>query len=113
MHTCALRLSTFPAFTQTGGNMSSLLISPDAFRNRTNNFGFEFLSFATRKLDRGERYEGSTDGTELAIVVLGGTCSVESSRGKWSDFGGRKTVFDGMPYTLYLPPSTQFTVIGG
>ena len=93
--------------------MGQMLVPPDAFRNRINNFGFEFLSFETRKLAAGERYEGRTDGTELAIVVLGGTCSVESSRGKWTGIGGRKTVFDGMPYTLYLPPSSSFTVTGG
>jgi 5-deoxy-glucuronate isomerase len=93
--------------------MSHLLVSPDAFRNRINNFGFEYLSFETRKLNSGERLESRTVGTELAIVVLGGTCSVESTRGNWAAIGGRKTVFDGMPYTLYLPPSTSFTVVGG
>lgn len=92
--------------------MSPLLVHSDAFRSRTNDFGFEFLSFAARKLQPGERYEGRTDGTELAIVVLGGTCSVKSSRGTWKRIGGRKNVFDGMPYTLYLPPVTSFEITG-
>jgi 5-deoxy-glucuronate isomerase len=92
--------------------MGSLLVRPEAFCDRTNNFGFEFLSFATRKLNPGERYQSRTEGTELAIVVLGGTCSVESSRGKWPAMGGRKTVFDGMPWTLYIPPATALTVTG-
>jgi len=93
--------------------MSSLHVPPNAFANRINNFGFEFLSFETRKLNPGERFEGSTGGTELALVVLGGTCSVESSRGNWAAIGKRKTAFEGLPYTLYLPPETSFTVIGG
>jgi 5-deoxy-glucuronate isomerase len=90
--------------------MSDLLIRPDVFRNRIDDFGFEFLSFETRKLEPGEKYEAETAGRELAIVVLGGVCSVASSRGEWKDFGQRATVFDGLPYTLYLPIETKFTV---
>lgn len=90
--------------------MSDLLVRPEVFRNRIESFGYEYLSFATRKLGQGESYEGETAGTELAIVVLGGVCSVTSSRGEWKNFGKRATVFDGLPYTLYLPIHTSFTV---
>jgi 5-deoxy-glucuronate isomerase len=90
--------------------MSDLLVRPEVFRNRIEDFGFEYLSFETRKLGAGETYEGDTAGRELAIVVLGGVCSVASSRGEWKSFGKRATVFDGLPYTLYLPVATKFTV---
>jgi 5-deoxy-glucuronate isomerase len=49
-------------------------------------------------------------GTELAIVVLGGVCSVKSTAGTWDRIGDRATVFDGLGYTLYLPPGTTFTL---
>jgi len=90
--------------------MSKLLVRREAFRNRIENFGYEFLSFQVRKMAQGEKYDGEIDGTELAIVVLGGICSVKSSRGEWLRFGGRKTVFGGLPYTLYLPLKTRFTI---
>jgi 5-deoxy-glucuronate isomerase len=90
--------------------VSNLLVRPEVFRNRTANFGFEFLSFETRKLEAGETYAGNTAGRELGMVVLGGVCSVESSRGAWKSFGGRATVFEGMPFTLYLSIHTSFTV---
>jgi 5-deoxy-glucuronate isomerase len=90
--------------------MSSLLVRPEVFENRIENFGFEYLSFAVRKLAKGETYSAETGGSELAIVVFGGICSVESSEGAWKQFGGRRTVFDGLPYTLYLPIHTRFTV---
>ena len=90
--------------------MSRLLISREGFENRRANFGFEFLSFENRRLSAGEKFEGNTEDNELAIILLGGVCSVESSRGKWSSIGGRKTVFDGMPFTLYLPVRTDFTI---
>ncbi|MGA7339417.1 MAG: 5-deoxy-glucuronate isomerase [Terracidiphilus sp.] len=90
--------------------MSELLIRPEVFRNRIEDFGFEFLSFETRTLEPGEKYVGGTFQRELAIVVLGGVCSVSSSRGEWRSFGKRATVFDGLPYTLYLPIDTEFTI---
>jgi 5-deoxy-glucuronate isomerase len=90
--------------------MSDLLVRPEAFRNRIENFGYEYLSFETRKLAQGQRYDGETGGNELAVVVLGGVCSVKCERAEWPHIGGRKTVFDGLPYTLYLPPKTGFTI---
>ena len=90
--------------------MSSLLVRPEVFRDRIEDFGFEYLSFASRKLAKGRQYSEETGARELAIVVLGGICSVSSSRGEWFGFGGRANVFDGYPYTLYLPIGTSFTV---
>jgi 5-deoxy-glucuronate isomerase len=87
---------------------SELLVMPDRFTGRMESFGYEYLAFENVKLVAGERYEGETAERELAIVVLGGRCSVESSRGEWRNFGGRAHVFDGKPYTLYLPPHTSF-----
>ena len=91
--------------------MTDLLVRPETFRNRIENFGYEYLSFETRKLAQGRRYEAETGGNELAIVVLGGVCSVQSSRGEWRRIGGRKSVFEGLPYTLYLSLKTSFTVM--
>jgi 5-deoxy-glucuronate isomerase len=87
-----------------------LLVRPEAFLDHIEDFGFEHLSFATRKLARGQTYEAATSGVELAIVMLGGICSVKSSVGNWLKIGARATVFDGLPYALYLPPGTAFTV---
>ena len=90
--------------------MSELLIRPEKFRNRTEDFGYDFLSFETRNLEVGQKYQSETARRELAMVVLGGVCSVTSSRGDWQGIGQRETVFDGLPYTLYLPIDTAFTV---
>src|SRR4051794_34969917 len=90
--------------------MSHLLVRPVAFENRRETFGSQYLSFENRKLSPGESHTDSTGKNELAIVVLGGICSVKSTRGEWKTIGGRKNVFDGMPYTLYLPIDTEFTV---
>jgi len=89
---------------------SQLLVGPDRFNGRMEDFGYEYLAFANVKLSADGWHEGDTAERELAIVVLGGRCSVESARGEWRNFGSRAHVFDGRPYTLYLPPHTRFRV---
>jgi len=90
--------------------MSKLLRSAESFANKRNDFGFEYLSFETRAMWAGGGFAGATGGNELAMVVLGGVGTVRSSAGEWSSIGGRKHVFDGKPWTLYLPVGTEFEV---
>src|ERR1041385_658020 len=73
--------------------------------------GWEHLSFAARTLGAGDSWRGRTSECEYGLVVLGGSCAVESSRGTWSKIGRRPDVFHGLPYALYLPRETEFTVI--
>jgi hypothetical protein len=74
-----------------GEMMSDLLVRPERFRDRIEGFGYYFLAFETRKLEAGRKHRGETAGRELAMVVLGGVCSVTSSRGDWQGIGQRKT----------------------
>jgi 5-deoxy-glucuronate isomerase len=107
-------MTNFPCLARSAPQeeeeMSELLIHPDKFTNRIESFGYEYLSFQSRKLAAGEQYTGETDGRELAIVVLGGVCSVSAPEGKWPRIGGRTSVFDGLPYTLYVPVATAFSL---
>ena len=93
----------------------SLLIPPnfnqDEYIHVTpSSAGWEHLSFAARKMKRGDTWDFETQKNELALVVLGGVCQVTSNRGAWTDVGRRANVFVGMPYTLFLPADTRFTV---
>ena len=90
--------------------MTDLHIPPDRFTGRIENFGFEYLSFQTHGMAPGETFEGDTGARELAIVLLGGRCSVTSTAGSWENIGGRANVFAGGPHTLYLPVGTTFRV---
>jgi 5-deoxy-glucuronate isomerase len=85
-------------------------VKPEHFRNRITDFGYEYLAFSNVQLPSGGSHEENTGGRELAIVVLGGRCSVSSSCGNWNDIGARTNVFEGRPYTLYLPMHTQLSV---
>ena len=72
--------------------------------------GWEYLNAAIRTLSAGQTWSGKTDDHEAVLVILGGRCGVTSDRGEWSDVGRRPDVFSGMPYALYLPRATAFTV---
>ncbi len=72
--------------------------------------GWELLHFAARRLRRGRTWELDTGEFEYGIVLLGGSCSVRSSRGIWESVGERADVFDGMPHTLYVPRDTEAEV---
>lgn len=72
--------------------------------------GWELLNVEVRRLGSGESWTHDTGGCEAALVVLGGRCAVASDRGEWPSIGRRPDVFSGMPYALYLPRQTSFTL---
>jgi 5-deoxy-glucuronate isomerase len=94
---------------------SPLLVTPD-FSNQAYihidpaSAGWEYLHFIACQLRQHESWSFDTGEYELALVVLGGICGVASNHGNWPSIGRRPNVFAGMPYTLYLPRQTRFTV---
>ena len=95
-----------------------LLIRPESFPGAvagTFSFapqavGFDYLGFETRCVPSGQTWSEETGENELGLVVLGGRCSVRSTKGNWSNLGDRADVFSGMPTSLYLPRQTDFTL---
>jgi 5-deoxy-glucuronate isomerase len=63
---------------------------------------WEWMSFFVRRLQPGDILRADTAAEEAAFVFLGGTCLADWGQGQVR-VGKRKTVFDGLPYTLYLP----------
>jgi 5-deoxy-glucuronate isomerase len=90
-----------------------LLVKPD---NRSRIYqsvlkddtGWQFLNFQARLMQKGERWNGNTEGNEYAIILLGGNYSVKTDRGKWETINGRSDVFSGIAHSLYLPRNTGF-----
>ena len=71
---------------------------------------WKLLHFAARHIKRKQPWVHFTGKSEYTLVILGGVCSVHSSRGTWENVGRRPNVFQGMPYALYLPRQTEFTL---
>lgn len=77
-------------------NSGELIALPRADAN------WEWMSFFVRRLRPGDIYSASLEHEEAAFVLLGGTCRVDWGKGA-QQIGQRRNVFDGLPYTLYLP----------
>jgi 5-deoxy-glucuronate isomerase len=71
---------------------------------------WEWMSFFVRRLLPGETYRARVEKEEAAFVLLGGTCSADWGAGA-QIIGMRKDVFDGFPYTLYLPSGNEVTFV--
>ena len=69
--------------------------------------GWRYLYFGVRS---GSFSSNTRDG-EIALIPLGGRCRVEAEGERW-ELGERASVFDGMPWALYLPRDTAYEVEG-
>ena len=68
---------------------------------------WRYLSFGVWSGSAGTSEELATHENEVALVPLGGRCLVEALGGRW-ELGGRPNVFAGMPWAIYLPPTTVY-----
>ena len=69
---------------------------------------WEWMSFFVRRLQPGDDYSAQLKGEEAAFVLLCGECEADWGADKRT-IGKRKSVFDGLPYTLYLPTGCGVT----
>jgi 5-deoxy-glucuronate isomerase len=92
--------------TPRGGGSGALITVTPA------SAGWQFVSFAVRRIGRGEEWTGRTGGDEVCLVLLEGEASVSWSPGpsKTVRLGPRRDVFSDYPHALYLPPGTRFTL---
>lgn len=71
---------------------------------------WSMLNVELRRFGKGESWTHETGEHEAVLVLFGGTMSVKSNRGDWASIGKRAHVFDGMPWALYLPRRSSFTL---
>jgi 5-deoxy-glucuronate isomerase len=70
--------------------------------------GWRYLTFGVERVTSADR---STGDEEVAIVLLEGACSV-SGDGFAYELGPRASVFEQLPWTVYLPRDTEFRIEG-
>jgi 5-deoxy-glucuronate isomerase len=86
--------------------MSELLWRKGAWEQVTpESAGWRYLYFGVRE----GSFAAETGDGEIALVPLGGRCRVEAEGESW-ELGGRASVFEGMPWALYLPRDTPYRV---
>jgi 5-deoxy-glucuronate isomerase len=72
--------------------------------------GWEYTGLTVIRLASGESWTHSTGPDEVALVPLGGRCSVAAEGQTWT-IGDRDNPFTGPPWALYLPRDSEFEVI--
>ena len=73
-------------------------------------YNMNLISFALLKLQRGGVYKSETGSNEVALVLLGGKCSIKGPEFEFPEVGGRKNPFEGKPHTVYLPRNTGYEI---
>ena len=71
---------------------------------------WQHLNMEARLMKMGETWEGDTGQFEYGFILLSGNFKAETSKGNWQTTNGRKSVFEGIAHTLYLPPHTAFRI---
>jgi 5-deoxy-glucuronate isomerase len=72
--------------------------------------GWEFTGLTVVKLAAGERWRRETGPDEVALVPLGGRCTISCGGETWT-IGERATPFAGQPWAVYLPRDSAFDVL--
>lgn len=89
---------------EKGGGFASIVSAGDG--------ELRMIEFGVLNLRSGEEYGADSGSRELALIILGGTCSVSGANFEFLKIGRRQNVFDGKPYTVYIPCGTRYTVRG-
>ena len=69
--------------------------------------GWDYLYFRSYTYRKGLHLHGESAGEEMVMVLLSGSVTMNVAGETWV-MDGRKSVFDGMPFTIYLPPGYEY-----
>ena len=72
--------------------------------------GWEYVGFEVLRLEDGWTVERRTDTQEVCLVVPSEYCTITTPDDEWRGIGERDSVFEGLPYALYLPPGTDYRI---
>ena len=72
--------------------------------------GWRYVGFETRSLKQGAKSRLDTGGEEVCVVILSGRARVTADGFDSGTIGERACVFDGLPWSVYLPPRSAATI---
>jgi 5-deoxy-glucuronate isomerase len=72
--------------------------------------GWRYVGFETRSLSKGAESKLDTDGKEVCVVILSGKARVTANGFDSGVIGERMSVFEGLPWSVYLPPHTAASI---
>ena len=72
----------------------------------------DLLDFELIVLKKGDSISGEMVGREGLAVILGGKATISTPKQTFEAIGERASVFDGLPYSVYLPAGTSYEMAG-
>ena len=70
----------------------------------------KLTEFGIINLKKDEEYNGKTAKSEVALIILGGKCSISGAGFEFKSVGERPDVFSGKPYTVYIPCGRSYKI---
>lgn len=70
----------------------------------------KLTEFGIIALNQGERHAAESNDMEVALIVLGGRCSISVGSSEFPQVGERPDVFSGKPDTVYVPKETTYEI---
>ncbi len=96
---------------------SKLLVHPSAHgadgvghRITPKSAGWSYVGFETRRLREGATSRLDTGGEEVCVVILSGKARVTAGGFDSGIIGERANVFEGLPWSVYLPPRSAAAI---
>lgn len=75
--------------------------------------GLKFIDgFGVLKLQDNGSHQDMAPEHETALIIYSGTCTVKAGEKVFENIGGRKSVFDGLPTAVYIPPGVEYSIDG-
>ena len=72
--------------------------------------GWTYVGFEARDLTSGARVPVESDTRESCVVMLRGKARVFGRNFDSGEIGQRENVFEGLPWSVYLPPGAAYTI---
>jgi len=72
--------------------------------------GWRYVGFETRTLKKSAKSTLDTGDREVCVVILSGRAQVRADGFDSGPIGERANVFDGLPWSVYLPPRAAATI---
>jgi len=95
--------------------MSKLLVKPKGTSGRVSHVtpesaGWTYVGFDLHRLKPGESVSAETGKREVCLVFVTGKGSASAGGKELGALGGRKTPFDGKPWSVYVPEGSRWSV---
>lgn len=72
--------------------------------------GMHYLGFERIVLSPSQEYISNSSDCEIFLVILSGKCDVLVKNKEFKNIGARRNVFQGKPFSVYIPCKSSFTI---